>query len=208
MGYYTRWSLKTPGPMEGGGMNVFLFCNCASPAAARRCRIGDMGFTLVELLMVMALIGILTAVSVPYLKSLVQSIQIKTNTRNFYNALAFTRSEAVRRGGRVSMCSSTTGTSCTSSSWASGWVVFADPNNPQTIDAGETIIKVHESLGGTSTTVAASVTVISYLASGILSTGTLTSFKLCDSRGASYGTILEVTATGRIKSKGTPASCS
>jgi type IV fimbrial biogenesis protein FimT len=54
------------------------------------------------------------------------------------------RSEAIKRGVRVTVCRSGNQTSCGTGSFGDGWIVFTDPNNNAAIDAGEQIINVAE----------------------------------------------------------------
>lgn len=80
------------------------------------------GFTLVELLVVMALIAILAAIGVPSYQNLVASNRISAEINGLVAHLQFARAEAVKRGQDVTV------TSSNGNNWEGGWVV-ADVNN-------------------------------------------------------------------------------
>ena len=96
------------------------------------------GFTSIELLSTVALLGVLLAIGLPSFQSLIASSRLTTVTNDLLASLAQTRSEAVRLGSRVSICKSANGTQCiTTGDWEQGWIIFADANRttPDAINA-------------------------------------------------------------------------
>ena len=87
----------------------------------------EAGLTLVELLVTIAVLGLLLGVGVPAFGSLAQDSRLTAATNRLVAALHLARSEAVRRNGRVTVCSSADGEVCAASGgWEQGWIVFAD----------------------------------------------------------------------------------
>ena len=86
------------------------------------------GFTLVELMIALTVLGILVAAGLPSLANLVRDQRIKTATSDVYVSLIYARSEAIKRNDRVVVCSanSTLDGCANSSNWAAGWIVFLD----------------------------------------------------------------------------------
>lgn len=98
------------------------------------------GFTLVELMTVIAVIAILTAMAFPSFLSSLRSNRVSTATNEVMASLALARSEAIRsaRGGGV--CTSADGNSC-GGSWNDGWLVWTDNNGNGALDEGEPVIR-------------------------------------------------------------------
>ena len=87
------------------------------------------GFTLIELMITLFIVGILLGIGVPSLKSFMQSNQLIAATNELISALHVARSEAIKSNSRVTICSSNNGTTCSGSNdWTDGWVVFVDAN--------------------------------------------------------------------------------
>ena len=85
------------------------------------------GFTLLELIITMLIVGILLAVGVPSLKGFMKGNQLVASTNELLSALHVARSEAVKLNSRVSVCDSTDGSSCAGTGeWEKGWIVFVD----------------------------------------------------------------------------------
>jgi type IV fimbrial biogenesis protein FimT len=64
-------------------------------------------------------------------------------------ALNLARSEAVKRSVRVTVCKSADGATCAAGGgYEQGWIVFVDPNNNATVDAGEQLIRAYGALSG------------------------------------------------------------
>lgn len=88
------------------------------------------GFTLVELMVTLAVLAILIGVAIPSFSTLMASNRLTAATNNFVTAINLARMEALRRNQRVTLCKAAPGaTSCDtspSSSWGNGWVVFAE----------------------------------------------------------------------------------
>lgn len=105
---------------------------------ATRCR----GFTLVELLATLVVLGVLVGIGAPALSAMVRDARLTAFTNELHAAIFLARSEAIRRGQRVSLCTSRDGLQCAADAgWESGWVMFPDPNGNVFRDAGETLIR-------------------------------------------------------------------
>lgn len=88
----------------------------------------ESGFTLVELMIALTVLGIMIAAALPSLTDLVRDQRIKTATSDVFASLIYARSEAIKRNDRVVLCAanSTIDGCANSSNWAAGWIVFLD----------------------------------------------------------------------------------
>ena len=102
------------------------------------------GFTLVELMITIAVLAILTAIAYPSFQSTIRSNRMATTANELIAALSLARSEAIRgtRGGAV--CASKDGTACDGASWAEGWMVWNDANGNGAYDKDEPVLRYAE----------------------------------------------------------------
>jgi type IV fimbrial biogenesis protein FimT len=83
------------------------------------------GFTLIELMVVLAIIAIVAAVAVPSYQSSIEAGRKTSAINNLLGALQFARSEAVtRRSDQVKVCASGGGNACSGTDWSAGGVVL------------------------------------------------------------------------------------
>jgi type IV fimbrial biogenesis protein FimT len=85
------------------------------------------GFTLVELVVTLAVAAILLALATPSFAELLRRNRLAAANNELVTALNVARAEALRRGRPVAVCSSSDQHSCAGSTdWTTGWVVFED----------------------------------------------------------------------------------
>ncbi|MBB1060358.1 GspH/FimT family pseudopilin [Marilutibacter spongiae] len=87
------------------------------------------GFTLVELMAAMAVLGVVAALASPPLGALLEAHAATAARHRLTTALALGRLAAVKLGHPVTVCPSRDGQHCrTDGVWESGWIVYADPD--------------------------------------------------------------------------------
>lgn len=110
------------------------------------------GFTLVELLVTVAIVGLLAALAAPGMTTFLSKRAVASASSNVASDMRYARSEAVKRSQKVTMCRSTDGASCAGTgNWVDGWIVFQDTDGDATVDAGDTILRVQQALTGIAT---------------------------------------------------------
>jgi type IV fimbrial biogenesis protein FimT len=140
------------------------------------------GFTLIELMVVVAIVAVLTTLAAPSFKAMLQSSNMRSAVNSFLADMRYARSESIRRGGGVVMCRSgnpdaavpTCGTGSTVG-WESGWIVFHNLNGGSTRTADEPLLRVQGPLTSINTIAeTGAATVFKFTATGRLTTGALT----------------------------------
>jgi len=103
------------------------------------------GFTIVELMVVVAIVAILAAIALPSFNSSMRNSRVTSQTNDFLTAINLARSEAVARSRGVTICAADTaaGTpAACGSDWSQGWVVIVDTatgaSAPDAITTGAT----------------------------------------------------------------------
>jgi type IV fimbrial biogenesis protein FimT len=79
------------------------------------------GFTLVELLMTIALASILMAIAVPSFNQLVVGSRLTTQANELVAAINLARSEAIKRNANISLCRANSATATACSASAGNW---------------------------------------------------------------------------------------
>jgi type IV fimbrial biogenesis protein FimT len=122
------------------------------------------GFTLTELLIVITIAAILSAIGIPSYRTITDSARIAGEINGLLGDLLLGRSEAIKQGWPVTVCISPDGAACatTGLTWQSGWIVFVDKNNDQTVNGGEAPMKVQSTFSGTDTFVSDNTRTITF----------------------------------------------
>lgn len=106
----------------------------------------QLGFTVIELMVVVAILGVLIALAAPSFTPLIERWRIRQAVSGLESAMYFARSEAIKRGGNITIRKEPSGTNGCSlapgvSNWDCGWFVFLDTNNNGTLNAGEEVLQ-------------------------------------------------------------------
>jgi len=96
-----------------------------NPQPARRNN-DQRGFTLMELMITVAVMAILLTAALPNFRTALQNNRLTAQANELITAMQFARSEALKRGFPVELCSSSDGAVC-GGDWNEGWLVYVDP---------------------------------------------------------------------------------
>ena len=159
-----------------------------------------LGFTLLELIVVIAIASILLGIAIPSFTSIIRSTRLTTYTNDFVTALNLARSEAIKRGVSVTVRK-------LGSNWENGWNVFADSNSDGVFDSSEVLIRTYSSLQSTFYTLRGDsnfTDFIRYKSDGSSNNLNVGGFVLCDNRDgnnipeANTAKLLTVNLAGRV----------
>ncbi len=155
---------------------------------ARRAAQRAAGFTMPELLAVVAIMAILAAVAAPSLSDLIMSQRLKSSSAELHTALMRARSEAVKRNMDVTL------RPVTANSWQSGWTIA----NPNTAGAN---LEEHGALKDVTVTGPGTVT---YRSNGRLRNTTVLQFEVTSAKGQKRCIDVDLSGRPYLKSSACP----
>jgi type IV fimbrial biogenesis protein FimT len=100
-----------------------------SPFNLRGMKIRQSGFTLIELMIVVAIAAILLSLAAPTFREMLVKRSVQAAGETLASDMRFARSEALKRSARTVICQSADGAKCSAvvGSWSDGWIVYVDP---------------------------------------------------------------------------------
>lgn len=159
------------------------------------------GYTLIELLITLAVFSVLALNVFPSLSALLAQERSVVLTNNLAGALAYARTESVTKQMTIITCQSDNGSECNrSENWHNGWIVFADKNANKQREAEETLLRVFPAANnGTQATFRGSAGIrhyVKYKPTGHASPNG--SFLICNPN-IGVGSALIMTHSGRVR---------
>ncbi|MEH6466220.1 MAG: GspH/FimT family pseudopilin [Porticoccus sp.] len=108
-------------------------------------KIKNEGFTLIELMITIALVAILLALSAPYFRETITSNKISAEANNLMASFNLARSTAARLNQPVTLCKTADGVDCTTAdNWEQGWITFNDLDMNGAVDSGGVELVIQE----------------------------------------------------------------
>lgn len=175
------------------------------------------GFTLLESLVVVAIVGALVAIGYPAVNDLRMRRDNAAKVSLLNSAIRVAKTEAVRRGRTVTLCPVSNPQSAlptcngAAANWAQGWMTFVDDGpTPGTLEPGETILSVQQAFSGNGTITNSTIGSMNFQATGLPMPPVQSSFTFkakpdAESVGK-YTKYMVLSAQGRVRLSDSPSS--
>ncbi len=166
------------------------------------------GFTLIELMTTLSVAAIAISLAAPSFNSVLLNNRLVSSHNLILAALATARSEAVTRGTNITICASDNRTSCNSSNWENGWIIFSDYNGNRNINPGtgkclngeDCVLTIKSSLDNGITVrndIFTNASWVQYNSQGVIdSAGT---FVMCDKRNSKRASAININYVGHAR---------
>ena len=108
------------------------------------------GFTLIELIVTLAVVSIVLVTGIPALNSMSINNRLSAQNNNILGSLNLARSEAIKRGRVTTICASSDSATCDTTEWKSGWIVFLDTNRNAILESAsnDVMLRIEPKLAG------------------------------------------------------------
>ncbi len=164
------------------------------------------GFTLLETMITVAIVGIVSSAVAPSLGDFLKNSALRGQAHNLMSSITMARSEAGKRGSRVILCRSADPDAATptcggaAKDWSTGWLLFVAEDANNTFELGTDILIGKGTAAANQTGIMSNGIGDNYLVFGpdgtLQETGSA-QYAVCDDRGEAYGKQINVTLVGR-----------
>ena len=176
---------------HGRGPKITGMESNLSPAGRAR---STCGFTLIEMMVTVAVLAIIMMVAAPNLAGFVRSSKVRSAQSELIASLMLARSEAAKRGVTVGVAASAP---VAGKEFSKGWTVWVDTNEDGVVDSGEVVIRTYPSLNdavvlGTT----GGISAVAFNSSGFLTPSTAVNFKACGASDTTKGFAIRLDPVG------------
>ncbi len=156
------------------------------------------GFTLVELMIALAIAAILLTIGVPSFENQMRNSRLTAAANDFVASVQLARSAAIkhRRNARI--------VSANGTNWGNGWTVWVDKNS-NNAQEGDEVLRVFDPVDASGKITFSAAAQGSFIFSGTGMVDNMGSLTLCDTRTGETGRIITISAAGRVNTS--PFAC-
>lgn len=156
------------------------------------------GFTLIELMVTLTILGLLFVVAVPAFRAMMLNNRLTASSDSLVNYLNYARSISLNDSMSVMVCPiGALNTINCGNNWNSGWIVVGQPTGKTAV-----LLKSQQNSATSPITISSSAASVTFDSHGLAVTQS--NFKLCDARGGQFARSVMVSATGYVQSGATP----
>ncbi len=184
--------------------NVFLsvlikrFYSKARIAKSYNYSLKNNGFTIVELMISLAVLGIIIAIAMPSLTTFIVSMRVDNEISQLHRLVLTARNSAINMEQNVTLCPLNSSNIC-STNWDKQLSIFIDLNNNNVYEpaSNETLIKVKQAANSDDTLTYAGFSRITFTPTGQLAGALNSIFRYCPNNYADLSRAVVVTRSGR-----------
>jgi len=157
-------------------------------------------FSLIGLMITISIITLLSLWSITSFSQLLHDSRLFTSVSQFYSALQYTRSSAIKSNSNIVLCPSQDKIACSDGfDWSLGWIIFHDLNYNRKREGNEDILRVEAPLPhNISMQSSKGRKRIRFQGSG-MSKGYNSTFTFCDQSQQSPPRVICLSSTGRAR---------